>query len=802
MKSKNYILCLILGLSLFTLTAKADVTKTVGATGADFATLGAAFTDINTTNPGSYSGVVNLQIIDNTTEAATATLSASGNWTTLNIYPTVTGKTIGGAVDGSFIYFWAVNHLVIDGRLHDNSGAVTGLTNDLTITNSFVSANASTIKFGGGASNNTVKYCSIKGSSTANGTATILFGAGATTVGNSNNTISNNLITNAGGNRPYMSIYSFGATSQINDNNTISNNEFADCMSPTTYCTILRLYNFSTNWTISGNSFYETTTLTTIDSYTCTVISAGGTPCTGHTISGNFIGGSGANCSGTLTKTGEDNGFTGIFVSVGNTPITTIQNNTIKNISWTNPGYARVDWAGISFVGAGNVTGNTIGAGTGAGSIIITSPFSGNWCEAIALTAATGGTISADNNTIGSIIAKDGAPSLFSFYTDGTGTTSITNNTMGSNTTSNSLFADAINASGLIMYNIRINSAGTNIVSGNTICNVANGSGTGASILYGIYVGKGTNTVSGNFIYKLTAPNSGAVSNYVKLYGIYIAGSAASVASNYYNNIISLCENKFVGYWGILEANALSTATTNIFFNTIYIGGSETGYSNSYCINSANTGTYIKNIQNNILVNTRSTAGTGTWVANYALFATTGRTTTGASFTCDYNDYFTSGTATKLGNYAATDKTALPIVTGKLGNDANSKNVNPSFFNAGGTLASDYQPSGLLSLPGTPIAGITTDYTTNTSRGGTPRMGALEYGFYTKLNNIESLTNTRIISNSVGIAVPLTGESNIELYTVNGVLIDKTRANGMYARTLANGMYIISIDGNVTKFIK
>ena len=169
-------------------------------------------------------------------------------------------------------------------------------------------------------------------------------------------------------------------------------------------------------------------------------------------------------------------------------------------------------------------------------------------------------------------------------------------------------------------------------------------------------------------------------------------------------------------------------------------------------------------------------------MANYTLFATSGRTTTGASFTCDYNDYYSSGTATKLGYYntvatydALKDVIALPIVTGKTGNDANSKNVNPSFFNAGGTSASDYQPSGLVYLQGTTIAGITNDYTINTSRGGTPRMGAFEAGFYTQLNAVEAATSPRIISNSVGIAVPLTGESNIELYTINGLLIEKTK---------------------------
>ena len=53
------------------------VTKTVGTTGADYATLAAAFTDINN---GVLTGAVQLDVIDNTTEpAAGAILNASGS---------------------------------------------------------------------------------------------------------------------------------------------------------------------------------------------------------------------------------------------------------------------------------------------------------------------------------------------------------------------------------------------------------------------------------------------------------------------------------------------------------------------------------------------------------------------------------------------------------------------------------------------------------------------------------------------------------------------------------------------------
>jgi len=63
-------------------------------------------------------------------------------------------------------------------------------------------------------------------------------------------------------------------------------------------------------------------------------------------------------------------------------------------------------------------------------------------------------------------------------------------------------------------------------------------------------------------------------------------------------------------------------------------------------------------------------------------------------------------------------------------------------------------------------------------------------------------TNPTIIINSVGIALLLQGESNIELYSINGMLIEKTRTSGMYTRKLSNGMYIIYINGKASKFVK
>lgn len=68
------------------------------------------------------------------------------------------------------------------------------------------------------------------------------------------------------------------------------------------------------------------------------------------------------------------------------------------------------------------------------------------------------------------------------------------------------------------------------------------------------------------------------------------------------------------------------------------------------------------------------------------------------------------------------------------------------------------------------------------------------------LNDTKS--NLKIKQTSAGIEVELDGESNIELYNINGVLIDKTITDGIYTRELSKGMYIIRVNGQAQKFIR
>ena len=70
----------------------------------------------------------------------------------------------------------------------------------------------------------------------------------------------------------------------------------------------------------------------------------------------------------------------------------------------------------------------------------------------------------------------------------------------------------------------------------------------------------------------------------------------------------------------------------------------------------------------------------------------------------------------------------------------------------------------------------------------------------TRLNEIE--TAPRIIRTSSGIEVVVDSESTIELYGINGVLIDRTNVSGSYSHDLNNGIYIVRVNGKATKFVK
>ena len=167
-------------------------------------------------------------------------------------------------------------------------------SNSLTISNTSAVATAgtSTIRFTNDATGNTIRNCTIKGSTTDASGGVIFFSTTSGTTGNDGNTLDNNSITSAAdASRPLNVIYSLGTSAKENSGNTISNNYIYDFLSSSTASFGIKLGNYTTAWTISGNSFYETTSFSPTADVAYNVIYINNTSGTGFSLSGNYIGG-------------------------------------------------------------------------------------------------------------------------------------------------------------------------------------------------------------------------------------------------------------------------------------------------------------------------------------------------------------------------------------------------------------------------------------------------------------------------------------------------------------------------------
>ena len=778
-----------------------DATKTVGPTGADYSTLKLAFDAINA---GSITGAITLQITGSITDNNSAVLNASGsgsaNYSSVNIYPTVSGVTLSGNITSPIIDLNGADNVTIDGRV-----GATGLSVDMIISNTSTSAGGttSTIRLINGATNNTVRYCVLKGSTTNSVTGILYFSTSTGTSGNSSNSIDHNEITNAGGSRPVNAITSDGSSSYYNSSNTISNNNIHNVLNANSnHAFAIKLgiggdggQSYNDAWTITGNSFYDTQdySITTGNNMRIIYIYADGG--NHFIISNNYFGGSAPLCGGIWNKTSGGNTFSLMEFRVGTSTASEIQGNTIKNINFKNTN--NYIWWGMNMqrgkINIGTTVGNCYGASDGTGSVTFTA----NGNSAFYAMYFQSSDVNAQNNIIGSITtANTSSTNATNFYgisfaSNGTAC-SLSNNTIGSISTSNSINATSLSTTDAqkVWGIATIGNSGTVNINNNTIANLTNGTTNSTTTvygqMYGMFINKNAATITGNLIHHLTIANANAASDcdpgnlnnpYISVAGIAFAdiynlaqtisgntiysisnlyssftghvagiyyygpGTASSISGNLIygitvnsgtssatihgikiangiatcsNNIIILGGNTTTSLYGIYDGN--TSGTSNIYFNSVYLSGSPaSGSLNSAGLYNSTTAD-TRNYRNNIFYNARSNSGaSGKHYAMYIL-------NTGGGLTCDYNDYYFTGTGGTLGYYGG-DKTSIPIVTGVTGNDAHSQNLDPSFANAGGTTANSYIPS--AALPAVTGTGITTDYG-GTTRSGSPEMGAWE----------------------------------------------------------------------------
>jgi len=780
---------LFICLGVFANPIFADITKTVGANGADFATLQLAFDDINNNIGGVYTGVVQLQIIDNTTETATAVLNASANWTAVKIYPTVSGKLISGNINNPLITLNGANNVTIDGRLYNSSSMLTGDTKDLVISNANTGTSASTIYLTANASYNTVTYTTIKGASTGSN-GIIMLTVPSAVDGMANNTFSYNLITGISASvRPVYSVYARGTGSYLNKGVKIQNNEFKDFFNLGTASNAIDVDGLSDSWTISGNSFYETSSTfapTANIAYSVIKFAGGRT----HTISGNYIGGSETFANGKWTKNStNNNNFTGILFAAGTGFTSTITNNTIKNIIWTS-GTANVTWKAIDISGGGGqiiLTNNTIGSATGTESIVVTNATTGSSVYGIHI-QNTGNT-SCSNNTIGAIKTDNAATNSTNLYgimkSNTAGTVSINNNTLN-NLSANSTATTSGNTQSLTAI---MNNGGTGsiTINGNNITNLVNNStnaatGTAGSTC-GIRVSAGVNTITNNIIHDLTNANANNVGTHqASVVGVAVTGSGIGVVNLTGNTIYNLSNSRsdftgyilgihFVGATGsVVNGNFIHSLSTNASATSAKLGGIRiyegvcaATFSNNIINIGSNSASSVIGIAEAGTNGTGLAAGNntnyyhntiyiyGTTVAgssggyysastlNLRVFKNNmfinersgGGThysfqTSATGLTSDYNQYYVSGTGSVLAKISA-DKTDLTALQSATGGDQNSIVPLSSPFNSPDITAESFLPNAesLGVQLNNATPAVTTDFMGYT-RPDAPQLGALE----------------------------------------------------------------------------
>ena len=321
---------------------------------------------------------------------------SSTNSLTISPAAGVTGLSIITASSSPVINFIGAYNIIIDGR-----PGRAGTARELTILNNGVESNA--VSFTDGAVDNAVRYCVLESSPLTLFNAVVYFGRSGEPLPvniffeNSGNELSECAVRTINSS---IAIYSNGGQDVYNTGNKIINNEIMDFRRHG-----IAMFNFNSNWLITGNSFYSQGLVSASD---ISIIHFGGAipGSVNNTISGNFIGGQSLHAAGTKFNAEYVHGILlvdGSFI---------VENNIIQNF---NMGPGSNGWSifnGISVVSNASaiISGNQIGGPVyQPGSITVT----GNEINCIGISNGSCGFVSITNNRINNFTLLAEAKSIF-----------------------------------------------------------------------------------------------------------------------------------------------------------------------------------------------------------------------------------------------------------------------------------------------------------------------------------------------------------------------------------------------------
>lgn len=517
-------------------------TKTVGPTG-DYPTIAAAVTAINSVGMG---GSLALELQSGYTgESYPITigqLTCAGASRRLTIRPQTT-MTVTASVANTMIDLNGADFVTLDGRVGS-----TGTTKALTFTNTSTSSAAATVTFLNDATNNIVRYMTLRGASASTSGGVVRFRTTTGTTGNDNNKIEYcDILDAVGFPPPYNCIYSSGTSGKENSNDTIADCNIANFYHTSSQSCGIMVGNANSDWTISNNRIYQTASRNYTSSQSIYGIFVSNTSGNNFTIEDNTIGYSSSAGTGTFTMTGSSGEyFFGIYFYGGTSGVSNIQGNTVTNINFGSTfGSLYGIYIGTGSVNVGTTSPNIIGAATGTGAIVCNITSNGTTgVYGIYAGAASPAVVNIHNNIIGGINLVGSSTSVGvgfrGIYCFSNAATTVQGNTIGSTSTANSISCQPATTStgNQNVYGISIdlnNSTSTDpVISGNTVANItANGAGSSAQ-MYGIaFSNTARANITGNMIRDLSTRSVyTTLSSAIGLAGIaYIGNSAAPVIS-------------------------------------------------------------------------------------------------------------------------------------------------------------------------------------------------------------------------------------------------------------------------------
>ncbi len=688
------------------------------ATASNYLTLTSAISDLTSgtradggpSNGAGVSGAVILELASGYTSGGETfpltfgAITGVGSTNTVTIRPAAavgSALTITSANATATIDLNGANYVVFDGRPGGS-----GSNRYLVLDNSNTAGSA--VRYINDASANTIQYCSITGVNTSTTSGVVLFSTAGSGNGNDNNFIANSDIKD-GSSTPVNCIYSAGTAAKENSGNFIGSCKIANYFSAGTATNAILLSSNSTDWTIAGNFFYQTSSrvYTASAQHNVINIQAGN----GHTIRDNTIGFATSSGTGTYTMTSTSAvTFRAINLAVGTTTATSVQGNVITAISLTSTSTASTGagvLCGIAVtsgnVNIGTTSGNTIGFSGGTGAISLTPGSAG---AIIGINAATTGTINIQNNTMGSwtcvsTTAANGAGLHGIYVSAAAASINISNNTIG-------------------------NSTPNNMVAGSS------GVTTGTTSVSGVFASSTSTalTANNNIIQNLTSYGS-STSSYIRGWQTTTSATTGSVLIN--SNTIR----------NLTTAGALAGQTSGQTVAAgIHFGGglnavlSNNTISNISCTNTGTANTVVTGIALASAQSTRvtknkiyglSNAGTGTTVSSPPIIAGVVVRSHTTSDTIDNN-------MISLGNGITTNT----VIMGLYYNHGSSPNpVNIAYYNtiniegtvSSGALSTFCINRGDFSSSRTMTMDVRNNILTNTRTGGTGKHYAISNNF-------------------------------------------------------------------------